>query len=87
MVAVDVMVVAAVGEEGGRLAAGTADPAADRWDHVEQRQQLGDVVAVASSQQDRERGPVPVGDEVVSRASPAPVDQRGARVAPPFLGP
>lgn len=46
LVAVDVVVVAAVGEQRVRLAAGTSYPAADRWDRVEQGQQLGVVVAV-----------------------------------------
>ena len=56
LVAVDVVVVAAVGEERVRLAAGPADPAADRRDRVEQRKQLGNVVAVAAGQRDCERG-------------------------------
>lgn len=84
LVAVKVVVVAAVGEERVRLAAGTADPATDRWDRVEQWQQLGDVIAVATRQQNRERGAVPVGDQVMFRTGPAPVDRRGARVDPPF---
>jgi hypothetical protein len=59
LVAVDVVVVAAVGEPWGRLAAGTADTAADRRDRVEQAQQaqqaqqLGDGVALPADQQDR----------------------------------
>ncbi len=84
LVAVDVVVVAAVREERVRLATGTANPAADRWDRVEQGKQLGDVVAVATCQQDRERGAVAVGDEMVFRAGPTPVDRRRARVLPPF---
>jgi hypothetical protein len=84
LIAVDVMVVAAVSEQRVRLAAGTADSTTDRRDRVEQRQQLGDVVAVASGQQDRERGAVPVGDQMVLRAGPPPVDRRRARVLPPF---
>jgi hypothetical protein len=84
LVAVDVVVVAAVGEERVGFAARSSDPASDRWDRVEQGQELGDVVAVAASQQDGERGAVSVGDEVVFRTCPAPVDRRGTRVAPPF---
>lgn len=75
LVAVDVVVVAAVGEEGVGLAAAVADSAADRWDCVEQGHQLGDVVAVAAGQQDGERGAMPVGDQVVLRAGPAAVDR------------
>jgi hypothetical protein len=37
------VVVAAVGKQRVRFAAGTADPAADRRDRVEQGQELGDV--------------------------------------------
>ncbi|GAB7101738.1 hypothetical protein JCM4814A_00520 [Streptomyces phaeofaciens JCM 4814] len=62
--------------------AGPANPAADRRDRIEQRQQLSDVVAVAAGQQERERGAVPVGDQMVLRADPAPVDRRGARMDP-----
>lgn len=49
--------------------------AADRRDRVEQRQQLSDVVVVAPNQQDRERGAVPIGDQTVLRAGPAPADR------------
>lgn len=72
LVAVDVVVVAAVGEQGVWPAAGPADATADRRDGVDQRQELGDVVAVATGQQDCERSAVPVGDEVVFRTSSAP---------------
>jgi hypothetical protein len=56
---VDVVVIAQVVEHRVGFAAGTAATAADRWDGVEQGQQLGDVVAGAASQQDRERVPCP----------------------------
>ncbi|GHG83656.1 hypothetical protein GCM10018779_66850 [Streptomyces griseocarneus] len=65
LVAVDVVVVAAVGEQRVGLTARTADPATDRRDRVEQRQELSDVVAVAAGQQDSKRGAMPVGDQVV----------------------
>ena len=84
LVAVDVVVVAAVGEERVALTAGSADSAADGRDRIEQRDQPGDVVAVAAGQQDRERGAVPVGDQMALRAGPAPVDRRRPRVLPPF---
>jgi hypothetical protein len=84
LVAVDVVAVAAIGEQRVGFAARSSDTAADGGDRVEQGQQLGDVVAVAAGQQDRERGAVSVGDQVVLRACPAPVDRRGARVDPPF---
>lgn len=49
------VVVAQVGEQRVGLAARTAHPAADRRNRIEQGQQLGDIVAVAAGQQDRER--------------------------------
>ena len=84
LLAVAVVVVAAVGVEGERSAAGPADPATNRRHGVEKRQELGDIVAVATRQDDGERGAVSVGDQVVLGAGPAPVDRRRARVAPPF---
>ena len=86
LVAVDVMVVAPVGEQRVRFAAGPANPAADRWDRVEQRKQLRDVVVVASGEDGCKRGAVPVGDPVVFRAGPASVDRRGP-VWIPLLAP
>ncbi len=85
LVAIEVVVVAAVGEEHVGLAVGPSDTATDRRDRVEQGQELGDVVAVAAGQQDGERGAVPVDDQVVFRAGPALTDWRGARVVPPFF--
>jgi hypothetical protein len=84
LVAVDVMVVAAVGEDGLRLAARPPRPAPDGRDGIEQGHELVDVVAVAASEDDRERGAVPVGDQVMLGAGPAPVDRRRARLEPPF---
>lgn len=81
MLTVDVAVVAAVGEQRVGLAAGLADSTADRRDGIEQRQELGDVVDVAAGQQDRKPSAVPVGDQMVLGAGPAPVDRREARVA------
>jgi hypothetical protein len=63
-----------------------------RRDGVQQRQQLGDVVAVAAGDGDRERDPVGIGQQVVLGAWPAPVDRtwadRLARVPPscPHVG-
>ena len=55
--AVDVVVVAAVGEQLPRLASWPAAPATDRRDGVEQRDELGDVVAVAAGEADGEGMP------------------------------
>ena len=62
LVAVDVVVVATVGEQRVGLAAGMAAASAHRRNGVEQRQELGDVVAVAAGENDGQRSAVPVGD-------------------------
>ena len=54
-------VVGAVGEEPVGAAPRPADAAAYRWDAVDQRQQLGDVVPVATGQRPGERQPAAVG--------------------------
>lgn len=86
--AVDVVVVAAVGEERARFAAGPTGPAADRRDRIEQGKQRGDVVAVATCQQDRERGAVAVDDQtsgeldvLVQHVDPATQSHLGAALA------
>lgn len=84
LVAVDVVVVAAIGEQRVRLAARMTDAAADGRDRVQQRHQLGDVVAVTAGEHDREWGSVPIGDQVMLGAGPAAVDWRGVRVDLPF---
>ena len=62
-----VVVIAAVGEHAIGLLARAADLAGDRSgvQVVEQRQELGDVVAVAARQRDRERDPGCVDQEMV----------------------
>lgn len=87
LLAVDVVVVATVCEQCVRLPASAPDLAANRWDGIEQRQQLGDVIAVATGQKDRERSTAPIGDQVVLGAGTAPGDRRRARVCPPPLAP
>jgi hypothetical protein len=51
--AVLVVVIAAVGQDAVGALAGPADLPGDRRDGVDERQQLGDVVAVAAGQRDR----------------------------------
>lgn len=65
--AVLVVIVAAVGEHEVGLLARAADLAGDRpgVQRVEQRQELGDVVAMAAGQRDRERDPGRVDEEMV----------------------
>ena len=83
LAAVDVVVVAAVGEQLPRAAAGPPAPAADRRDGVEQRDELRDVVAIAAGQGDRQRDAAGVADQVVLGARTSAVDRRGADVVPP----
>lgn len=70
-----VEVVAPVGEQLPRPVTGATGHSADPRDRVEQGQQLGDVVAVATGQGDGERGAACVGDDVVLRAGPGTVDR------------
>jgi hypothetical protein len=60
-----VEVVAAVGEQLARLASRPPTQPTDRRDRVDQSQQLGDIVAVAAGQRDRERDAMGVDDQVV----------------------
>ncbi len=76
------MVVAAVGEQLPRAAAGPAASPADRRHGVDQRNELGDVVTVAAGQSDRERDAAGVTDQVVLGAGPAAVDRGRADVVP-----
>jgi hypothetical protein len=83
--AVLVVVVAAIGEHGVRSAAWPAGTAANRGDAVEQREQLGDVVAVGSCQRPGERQAAAVYEEVVLAARTTPVDRAGADFRAPFF--
>lgn len=73
--AVAVVVVAAVGIQRARLAPGAAPFAPHRWHAVDQRQELGDIVAVAAGQRYPQRGAVSVGQHVVLRARPSAVNR------------
>ena len=83
--AVLVVVVAAVGEQAVGSLAGPAGAAADRHDGVQQRDQLGHVVAVGAGHAPGQRCAVRVGQEVVLGARPAAVDRARARRGAPFL--
>ena len=65
LAAVAVVVVAAVGADPVGPAARTADAAAHRRDPFDERDQLGDVVAVAARERPGERDPGRVDQEVV----------------------
>jgi hypothetical protein len=79
---VHVVVVAAVGQQRVRASAGPADQPRDCRDLVEQGQELGDIVAVAAGQRDRERDALAVDDEVVLAARPCAVDRAGPAFGP-----
>jgi hypothetical protein len=79
-----VVVVSAVREDHVRASAGPAALAPHRRHGFQQRDELGDVVAVATGESDSERDPGPVGDQVVLAACPAPVNRTSSRLEPPF---
>jgi hypothetical protein len=83
--AVLVVVVAAVGDQRSRSAARPADPAAHGRHAVEQLEQLGDVVAVASGERPGERDTAAVYEEMVLAAQAAAVDRAGAGLEAPFF--
>ena len=85
LTAVGVVVVTAVGDEHSRAPSRAADLSPDRRHGVDQRDQLGDVVAVAAGQRDRERDAAGVDEEMVLGAGPAPVDRARARRGAPFF--
>ncbi len=78
-----VVVIAAVGEEPFGPAAWPTNLAAHRSDGIDERQQLGDVIAVAAGQRDRQRHPGGVGDQVVLGTGAATIDRRRPGGAPP----
>lgn len=83
--AVLIVVVAAVGDDLVGLLSGAPGLAGDRTgvQVVQQRQQLGDVVAVAARQRDRERDPGRVDEEMVLGARAGTVDRGWPRQEPP----
>ena len=83
--AVPVVVVASVGDHSVRSSARPADGAFDRRNPVEERDQLGDIVAVAAGDREGERDPGRVDQEVVLGAGSAPVNRARARFGAPFL--
>lgn len=65
LAAVLVVVIAPIGEQPIGAPARAADFAADRHDAVDQRQELSDVVAIATGQGDRQRKSAGVCQQVV----------------------
>jgi hypothetical protein len=85
LAAVLVVVVAAVGGEPLGPPARPADQAAYRRHGVDQRDQLGDVVAVAARERPGQREPGGVDQEVVLGAAAAAIDRARARRGAPFF--
>jgi hypothetical protein len=76
--------VAAIAQHHIEAAPGPAGLAAHGWHGLEQRDQLGDIVAVSAGQGCGERDTGRVGDQMVLTARPAPVDGTSARPGSPF---
>lgn len=83
--AVFVVVVAAVGDDAVGSLAGPADGAAHGRHLVGQRDQLGDVVAVAARDREGERDPCGVDQEMMLRSGSAAVNRARARFGAPFF--
>ncbi|AEM85107.1 hypothetical protein Strvi_5588 [Streptomyces violaceusniger Tu 4113] len=84
LVPVDLVVIAAVGVQILGAAQWPAALAADRRDGLDQRDQLGDVVAVTAGGDCRERDAVRLDDQVVLAAGLAPVPRGRTGGRPPF---
>jgi hypothetical protein len=80
-----VVVVAAVGDHRLGSPPRPAAAACDRGDCVEQRDQLGDVVAVAARDRAGERDPGRVDEEMMLGTGTAPIDWARARFGAPFF--
>lgn len=80
--AVLVEVVAPVGIQAPGSVAGASSQSPDRRDRIQQREELSDVMAVATGERDGKRGSAPVDDHMVLGAGPAAVDRRGADQIP-----
>jgi hypothetical protein len=85
LTAVAVVVVTAVGGETLRPAARPADTTAHRGHSVDERDQLGDVVAVAARDRPGERDPGRVDQEVVLGARSGSINRARARLGAPFF--
>jgi hypothetical protein len=80
-----VVVVAAVADDDVGALAWSADQSCHRGDALQQRDQLGDVVAVAARERVGERDHGGVDEEMVLGAGSAPVDRAWARCGAPFF--
>jgi hypothetical protein len=80
-----VVVVAAVGGDPLGPPAWPADLAANGWDALDQRDELGDVVAVATADRPGERDPGRVYEKVMLGAASGSINRARARRGAPFF--
>jgi hypothetical protein len=85
LTAVDRLVVAAVGDQLLRPSPRSPGDTSDRRHRVDQWDQLGAVVAIASGECERERCPFPIDEEVVLGAASSSVHRARARFGAPFF--
>ncbi len=85
LAAVLVVVVAAVGGDPVWPSAGAADLAAHGRDAVDERDQLGDVVAVAAGERPGERDPSGVYEQVMLGTVSGSINRARARRGAPFF--
>jgi hypothetical protein len=79
-----VMVIAAVGDQPGRSPARSSHAPAHRRDGIDERDELGDVVAVSRRQRPGERDAAPVGEDVVLDACAPRSTGLGPTAEPPL---
>lgn len=79
------MVIAAVGSDQPRSAARTANLPAHGWHPLDERDQLGDVVAVAARYRPGKRDPAGVYEKVVLGAVSGSINRARARRGAPFF--
>jgi hypothetical protein len=80
-----VVVVAAVGRDSLGPSSGSADLAAHGWDALDQRHELGNVVAVAAGDRPGERDPGRVYEKVMLGAVSGSINRARARRGAPFF--
>ena len=76
-------VVGAVGQECSWSSPRPAAFALQGWDGLDERQQLGDVVAIGAGEDAGERDAIGVGDQVVFAAGSSPINGIGSGLAAP----
>jgi hypothetical protein len=79
------VVVAAIGGDPVGSTAGSTDLAAYRWHPFDERDQLGDVVAVAAGDRPGQRDPGGVYEKVMLGAVSGSINRARARRGAPFL--